>query len=234
MNSTRLITVVLAALAISASGGRAAAAGGEGVALAVVYDTSGSMQDAVKDAKGVRSPKFEIANRALLALTEQVRAFASHAEGERNVQAALFTFEGQGARAQIPMGKFDAEAFRRFAEGFRNPNGNTPLGNALTAAGQAVLNSPLPRKHVLVITDGLNTAGPQPAAVMPRLKQQADRKQALVAVHFIAFDIDAKPFAPLRKLGATVVSAADEKQLNTQLDYILQKKILLEDEDPKP
>jgi hypothetical protein len=44
--------------------------------------------------------------------------------------------------------------------------------------------------------------------------------------------VAAKVFDPVKKLGATVVGAADEKQLNTQLDYILQKKILLEEEDP--
>jgi hypothetical protein len=31
-----------------------------------------------------------------------------------------------------------------------------------------------------------------------------------------------------------VVSAADEPQLNVQLGYILEKKILLEDEEPPP
>ncbi len=51
-------------------------------------------------------------------------------------------------------------------------------------------------------------------------------------MHFVAFDVDAKQFAPLKKLGATVVGAADEKQLNTQLEYILQRKILLEEEEP--
>ena len=44
--------------------------------------------------------------------------------------------------------------------------------------------------------------------------------------------MDAKVFDPLKKLGATVVGAADEKQLNSQLEFILQKKILLEDEEP--
>jgi hypothetical protein len=29
-----------------------------------------------------------------------------------------------------------------------------------------------------------------------------------------------------------VVGASDEKQLDTQLDYILQRKILLEEEEP--
>ena len=50
-------------------------------------------------------------------------------------------------------------------------------------------------------------------------------------MHFVAFDVDAKVFDPVKKLGATVVGAADEKQLNTQLEYILQRKILLEEEE---
>ena len=84
---------------------------------------------------------------------------------------------------------------------------------------------------MLVITDGMNTAGPDPAGVLPKLKMRAEQKQANLSVHFVAFDVDAKVFDPVKKLGATVVSAADEKQLNTQLDYIMQKKILLEEEE---
>lgn len=78
----------------------------------------------------------------------------------------------------------------------------------------------------------MNTAGPTPAAVMPKLKQQAEEKQMSVSVHFVAFDVDAKVFDSVKKLGATVVGASDEKQLNTQLEYILQRKILLEEEEP--
>ena len=53
-----------------------------------------------------------------------------------------------------------------------------------------------------------------------------------MSVHFVAFDTNAKVFDPVKKLGATVVSASDEKQLNTQLEFILQRKILLEEEEP--
>ena len=67
---------------------------------------------------------------------------------------------------------------------------------------------------------------------MPKLKQQAAQEQASLSVPFVAFDVDAKVFEPVKKLGATVVGAADEKQLNTQLEFILQRKILLEDEEP--
>jgi Mg-chelatase subunit ChlD len=142
-------------------------------------------------------------------------------------------FQGEGARQAIKFGPFDAEALRNWARHFSSPNGNTPLGNSLLMAGQCVLSSPLTHKHVLVITDGMNTAGPKPEAVMPQLRQLAGEKGTTLGIHFIAFDVDAKVFAPVRKLDATVVSAADEKQLDTQLQYILQRKILLEEEEPK-
>jgi hypothetical protein len=106
------------------------------------------------------------------------------------------------------------------------------LGNALSVASRTVLDSPLSRKHVLIITDGLNTEGPAPETVMPGLKRQADDKHANLSVHFVAFDVAARQFNAVKKLGATVVGAADEKQLNTQLEFILQRKILLEEEEP--
>jgi hypothetical protein len=53
-----------------------------------------------------------------------------------------------------------------------------------------------------------------------------------VSVHFVAFDVDAKVFEGVKKLGATVVGASNESQLNAQLGFILEKKILLEDEEP--
>jgi hypothetical protein len=68
--------------------------------------------------------------------------------------------------------------------------------------------------------------------VLPNLKRVAEQKGTPISVHFIAFDVAAKEFNSVKKLGATVVSAADEKQLNSQLQFILQRKILLEDEEP--
>lgn len=224
---------LLAAMAAMALGPRCLAAGAqEGVALAIIYDTSGSMRDSVRDATGRDTPKYFIANRALIAVANQIQKFATNNSPAepRKVQTALYVFDrGDSARAVVPMGPFDPEAIQNFARGFSRPSGMTPLGNALKIAAQAVLDSPMARKHVLIITDGVNTVGPSPAAVLPKLKA----KDAGLSVHFVAFDVDAKLFDPVKRLGATVVAAADEKQLDAQLDYILQKKILLEDEEPK-
>jgi hypothetical protein len=229
-----LSLAVLIALAVLGQGTTGNAAEEDGVALAIIYDTSGSMHDSVRDSTGHSSPKYVIANRALSAVAKQIQAFASNAAGgaPRKVEAGLFVFQGDSAREAVKFGPFDASALEDFARKFSSPSGNTPLGNSLTIATRRVLSSPLSRKHVLIITDGMNTEGPTPAEVMPRLLRQAQEKQATVSVHFVAFDVAAKVFDPVKKLGATVVGASDEKQLNTQLEYILQRKILLEEEEP--
>jgi len=206
----------------------------EGVALAVIYDTSGSMKEPVPDASGGTAPKYIIANRALLAVTKQLQAFATNSftGTARKLQAGLLIFEGDHAREVVKFGPFDSKAFEAFASKFSKPGGNTPLGNTLSTATRAVLDSPLSHKHVLILTDGLNTAGPAPNVVLPKLKKLAADQHSSFSVHFVAFDVDARQFAPLKRLGATVVGAADEKQLNTQLQFILQQKILLEEEEP--
>ncbi len=226
---------VLTVLAVFAGGSISTLAADEdGVALAIVYDTSGSMSELVRDSSGKSSPKYLIANRALIAVARQIQSYATNTAtgAARKIQTALFTFRGDQAREVLKMAPFDAKAIEDFAKGVARPGGGTPLGRALEAAARSVLDSPLKRKHVLVITDGNNTLGPTPAEVMPRLKQLAAQRSGALSVHFIAFDVAAKVFEPVKRLGATVVAAADEKQLNTQLDFILQRKILLEDEEP--
>jgi hypothetical protein len=229
-----LTLAVLTALAGLQQGTMCYAGEADGVALAIIYDTSGSMRETVRDSAGGRTPKYVIANRALSDVAKQIQDFASGsgAGTPRKVQAGLFVFQGDSARQAVQFGSLDAAALKNFARNFASPNGNTPLGNALTLAGQAVLESPLSRKHVLIITDGMNTAGPKPEDTMPRLRRKASEKGTTVSVHFVAFDVDAKVFDSVKKLGATVVGAADEKQLNTQLEFILQRKILLEEEEP--
>jgi hypothetical protein len=224
--------VVLAGFALG--GFLLRAAEEEGVALAIIYDTSGSMNDPVHDASGHSSPKYVIANRALTAVVKQIQAFATNSASAtpRKIEAGLWVFNGESAREAVKFGPFDAAALEDFARNFSHPSGSTPLGNSLNIAARRVLNSPLARKHVLIITDGKNTAGPAPAAVLPRLKREASGRQTGLSVHFVAFDVAAKEFDSVKNLGATVVGASDEKQLNSQLEFILQKKILLEEEEP--
>jgi hypothetical protein len=230
----RLATILGVLTLVSWYSPPAFAADGEGVALAIVYDTSGSMNDAVKDQAGKSSPKYVIANRALVAIANRIQAFATNnpVGNARKINAGLFVFQQEKPQAALPFGPFNAAELTKWAQNFSKPNGGTPLGNTMSAAGLAVLNSGLTRKHVLVITDGINTIGPDPASLLAKLQQEARNKQTSVSVHFVAFDVDAKIFDGVKKMGATVVAASNESQLNTQLEFILEKKILLEDEEP--
>src|SRR6266404_9239199 len=162
-----LIAAVSALAAIVAGPSRIVAAEDDGVALAIIYDTSGSMRELVPDSAGKSSQKYAIANRALISIAKQVETFANkNATAPRKIEAGLFIFEASGAREAIKFGPFEAAGFEKWAAHFANPSGNTPLGNTLNAAAEAVLNSSLPHKHVLVITDGMNTAGPSPGSVL--------------------------------------------------------------------
>src|SRR4030095_6431493 len=159
-----------------------------GVALAIVYDTSGSMKENVKDEHGKPSPKYVIANRALIAISKQIQSFITNtADGSpRKVDAGLFIFEGDSARQVFPVKPFDGKAIEDWARQFSNPHGNTPLGKAVSAAANAVLTSELPRKHILVITDGMNTVDPKPEQVLPGIKRRVEQKGTSLSVHFVA------------------------------------------------
>lgn len=206
------------------------AADEDGVALGILYDTSGSMHEMVPNSSGSTSPKYVIANHALNAIVKQIQFFTTNgAAGDpRKVDVGLFTFEGEGAKPVVKLGPFDAAAIQNWSKNFNAPKGGTPLGNALRSVAISVLNSPMPRKHILIITDGMNTIGPDPSEVLPTINRSAEKRQSAVFVHFIAFDVDAKVFDSVKKQGATVAAAADEKQLDSQLDFILQNQILLE------
>src|SRR5687767_3883564 len=90
MKSVPFIALVWA---LTAAGGwtlSVSAAESDGVALAIVYDTSGSMKEAVADANGKATPKFVIANRALTAIARQVKHSATNSEGApKKIQSGL-------------------------------------------------------------------------------------------------------------------------------------------------
>ena len=235
MKAFCLISVLSVLAVLRPVESRAEATPADGVAVAIVVDTSGSMNDPVRDSRGTATPKATIAKRALAAVLQRLQDFSTHesaAGTPRRLEFGLYVFDQEGTRALVPFGPFDVKQAGSWTQRVPASGGGTPLGRALETASRAVLGSPLLRKHVLVITDGMNTVGPPPDAVLPHLQKAATARQTGLGVHFVAFDVDAKLFAPLKQLGATVVGALDETQLNTQLGFILEKQILLEEEEP--
>ena len=212
----------------------AATPGEDGVALEVVYDTSGSMSEMASDGAGGSKPKYLMAIRALGMIVDRLQLYVTNAPAStpRKLQFGLIVFADGSAKQAIPFGDFNAGPIRAQMKNLDVPRGGTPLGTAVRTAWSTVLASNLTKKHVIVVTDGENTVGPDPAALLPGLREQAGRQGAAVSVHFVAFDVYAKLFDPLKKLDVTVVGAANARELDSRLQYILERKILLEDEEP--
>ncbi|MDB6024086.1 MAG: hypothetical protein JWM68_309 [Verrucomicrobiales bacterium] len=227
----KVLTLCAAFLSFAATGfAQDISPSNDSVGIAIVYDTSGSMRQPVKDGTGKTAAKYVIANRALNAVIDRLEKVSS--KNARKIQSSIVTFSGSTGKEVVPFGDFDAAKMRQWVKNFSQPEGGTPLGEAIKVAASSLLDSHCRHKHILVISDGLSNAGMSPDAAMSQLKKAADKKETGVSFHFIAFDIKASVFEPVKKLGATVVGAANEQELNTQLSFILEKKILLEDEEP--
>jgi len=140
MKLIQWIMVPTAVAFLCAGATPAYAADEDGVAIAIVYDTSGSMKQPVNDETGKPTPKYLIANRALIAIANRIQTFATNSAAirPRKIHAGLFVFHKDGAQAALPFGPFDAAALTKWARNFSTPGVGTPLGNAVYTAGRAV------------------------------------------------------------------------------------------------
>ena len=200
----------------------------EGLAAAIVIDVSGSMDERVTGEDGRRARKIDVARRAANDLVEQFAAYADEHK-EESVLLGVFEFskrENQPAcRPIIPMGPPDrsqaANALARL-----DPEGGTPIGDAMITAKKALDATGLSRRHLLIVSDGENTDGFKPEEVAAAIGRRPEAERP--SIYFVAFDIEARRFSRLRDAGGLVLSAANATELNNTLDMLLKGKILLE------
>ena len=200
----------------------------EGLVAAILIDVSGSMNDPVAGLDGRSEPKIEIARRAARDLVEQ---FARYADDHKDEPVQLGVYEFSRRRGEpdcrpiIEMGPPDRTradaAIQRL-----NPEGGTPIGQAMITAKRALDDTGLSRRHLLLVTDGENTDGYAPERVAEGIaKRPAEERPS---IYFVAFDVDANRFARVRDAGGLVLPASNAKELNDTLDSLLRGKILLE------
>lgn len=200
----------------------------EGLAAAIVIDVSGSMDDSVAGADGREERKISVARRAARDLVEQ---FVRYAEDHRDEPVLLGIYEFSRRRGEpdcrpvIPMGPPDrSRADAAIAR--LDPDGGTPIGQAMITAKRELDATGLSRRHLLLVTDGENTDGFRPEAVAEGIAKRPEAERP--STYFVAFDVDARRFARVRDAGALVLSAGSATELNDTLDSLLRGRILIE------
>jgi hypothetical protein len=200
----------------------------EGLAAAIVIDVSGSMKDPVTGLDGRREPKIEIARRAARDLVEQFARYADDHQGEP-VQLGVYEFSRRRGEADcrpiIEMGPPDRTRAQSAIDRLE-PEGGTPIGQAMITAKRALDQTGLSRRHLLLVTDGENTDGYAPERVAQGIARRPAEERP--SIYFVAFDVDAGRFSRVRDAGGLVLPAANARELNDTLDSLLRGKILLE------
>jgi hypothetical protein len=205
----------------------AAIAPREGLAAAILIDTSGSMYEEISTGAGDEA-KLVTARRAAANLVEQFARYANDHPDE-TVLVGLYEFSERSrqpdCRPIVPMGPPDLGRARDALIELR-ARGNTPIGNAMIVAKQQLDATGLTRRHLLVVTDGENTEGYEPEAVTAAINRRPEAERP--SMYFVAFDVDARRFERVRDAGALLLGAANARELTDTLDTLLRGKILVE------
>jgi hypothetical protein len=208
----------------------AAAEPREGLVAAILIDTSGSMEDKVKDSDGAMRPKIEIAQRAALDLVNQFDTYARE-HSDQTIFLGIYEFSDRGGpccREVVKLGPPGASGIDAVRTAIRNmrADGDTPIGDAMIKAKRDMDATGLSKRHLLVITDGENNKGYSPEDVTRIITRQTDQDRA--SIYFVAFDIAAAKFNLVRDAGGLVLAASNETELKGALEYLLTGKILAE------
>ncbi len=199
-----------------------------GIGVAVLIDTSGSMTESVGSSGSARRPKLAIAQECLAGLAKQMEQYAQQHPDQR-IEVGFYEFSGRGGsapcRSILAFGAPNAQALQNAAAKL-TASGDTPIGDAMLQAKQDLDRTGLSHQHILVITDGENNRGYALPDVVTALANQDPEHRA--AMYFVAFDIAGEKFAPVRQAGGTVLHAGNGPELRQTLDYVLSGKILAE------
>lgn len=198
-----------------------------GTAVVILVDTSGSMEQAVRDPSGGQRPKFQIARDALERIIRTTEEWKKK-NPDKTLQLGIANFSSS-VTTLLPVSDFDAAKARAALKRLPHPNSGTAIGRALEEGYEQLYNSGLARKYILCITDGENTSGIKPEYVA---RQAFEQTKGEVELQFIAFDTSAKSFRFLKDVNGHVVEAADGPQLQQELTNIYEKRILVEKPEP--
>ena len=199
---------------------QAAVEEGLGAAVAILVDTSGSMKE---PAPGDSRAKFQVAQEAIEAMLDATDAFVAK-RPDFPIKIGIYSFSS-GVRTLRSIQPYDRAAIRATLANLPRPGGGTAIGDAMREARPDLYRAGVFRKYLLVVTDGENTSGRDPADVARDIFRKSE---GAVQVYFVAFDTSPEKFAFLKEAGGDVIGAGTGVELRRALDGIYQGKILAE------
>jgi len=170
-----------------------------------------------------------VARRAVTDLIRQFEQYAAR-NPDRPVRVGVYEFSSRDrqphCRNVLPLGPPDLAAAEAAVEQM-TPRGGTPIGDAMIKAKHDLDLTGMSHRHVLVVTDGKNNKGYSPGAVADAIARQPQEDRA--SVYFRRFRRFRRAVSILSKeAGGLVLEAADERELNQTMDFILTGRILVE------
>jgi Mg-chelatase subunit ChlD len=197
----------------------------EGIAIVLLIDASGSMTDVVREPSGEEHSKINIAKRTAKRVLKNINEFRVK-NPDADIRLAIYQFNNDAVVPLIPIDSSTPTG----AEGAIDnvtAEGNTPIGNAIAVAKQTINDSEMKSGNIIIISDGENTVGPEPEEAMRAMSLLPYEDRA--HVYLVAFDMNASVFENVKKEGAMVSEAQNDTELQQTMDYILYKKILVEE-----
>ncbi len=193
---------------------------GLGVSVVIVLDNSGSMKG---KAPGDSRPKFEVARTAIERTLDATEAALSK-RPDYPVKVGLILFSDR-TETILAMQPYNRDSVRAAIGRLPRPTGGTAIGDAMDVARQALYKAGTFRKVMLVVTDGENNAGQDPADMAREIFTKSDGG---VGMYFVAFDTKADKFGFLREVKGDVVSAQNGAALEASLASLYEGKVLAE------
>ena len=174
-------------------------------------------------AEGDSRAKAVVAREAIeQTLTATDAAIAKRPDFPVNVGIVRFSDE---VKTVLPVQRYSRDTISAALARVPSPHGGTAIGDAMDAARRELYRSGTFRKVMLVVTDGDNTDGRDPADVAAEI---ARRSEGGVRMYFIAFDTDADKFAFVRDVKGDVVTAQNSAALRSSLASLYESKVLAE------
>ncbi|MEO5818392.1 MAG: vWA domain-containing protein [Gemmatimonadaceae bacterium] len=200
---------------------------GLGVSVVIVLDNSGSMRE---KASGDKRRKFEVAKIAIERALDATEA-ALTKRPDYPVKVSLISFSDE-TQTVLEMQPYNRDSVRAAIGRLTRPSGGTAIGDAMDVARQALYKAGTFRKVMLVVTDGENTDGRDPADVAREIFARSDGG---VGMYFVAFDTDKDKFGFLRDVKGDVVSAQNGAALEKSFAWLYEGKVLAESTaEPSP